>query len=119
MIIADTSVWIDHFKVANFELSQALDADRVLMHNFVLGELALGSLRNRGTTLANFAAYDFAPVAAASAVLELIESSKLFARDIGYIDAHLLASCLQHGDCKLLTRDKRLRACAEQLGIAA
>jgi rRNA-processing protein FCF1 len=32
---------------------------------------------------------------------------------------HLLAAVLLHGNCKLLTRDRRLREAAEQLGIAA
>jgi predicted nucleic acid-binding protein len=119
MILADSSVWIDHFKVANLLLSKALDADEVLMHPFVFGELALGSLRNRQAALANFEAYDLPPVVSAAGVLALIENVPLFNRGIGYIDANLLASCLVHGDCRLLTHDRRLREAAEQLGIAA
>jgi predicted nucleic acid-binding protein len=51
--------------------------------------------------------------------MALIEERGLFSRGIGYVDTHLLASCLIAGNCKLLTRDRRLREAAEQLGIAA
>jgi predicted nucleic acid-binding protein len=119
MILADSSIWIDHFKLANLALSRALDDDKVLMHPYVLGELALGSLRDRHRTLSNFKAYDYAPVAHSNEVLSLIENATLFNRGLGYVDAHLLASCLIHGDCRLLTRDRRLRETAEHLGIAA
>lgn len=119
MIVADSSAWIDHFKVADLVLSRALAIDEVLMHPFVLGELALGTLRNRSTTLANFSAFDAAPVVPADEVLAFIERAKLSNRGIGYVDTHLLASCLVHGNCKLLTRDRRLCMVAEELGIAA
>ena len=48
MILGDTSVWTAHFGTANLEFVRALDADEVLMHPFVLGELALGSLHAGG-----------------------------------------------------------------------
>lgn len=118
MIIADSSVWIDHFKVADLGLSKALAADEVLMHPYVLGELALGSLRNRQATLANFASYDLPPVASPDEVLVFIERAQLSNRGIGYIDVHLLVSCLLHGTCKLLTRDRRLHTAALQVGVA-
>lgn len=119
MILADSSIWIDHFRIANLQFSRLLDTDKVLMHPFVLGELAMGSIRNRAMTIADLRTYEFAPLASADEVLVLIESASLFSRGIGYIDTHLLAACLIHGDCALLTRDGRLQKAAEQLGIAA
>ena len=119
MIIADSSVWIDHFKIADLTLSKALAADDVLMHPFVIGELALGTLKNRQGALANFASYDAPPIATPEDVLLLIEQAGLSNRGVGYVDVHLLASCLLHGNCRLLTHDRRLHSAAEQLGIAA
>jgi hypothetical protein len=37
---------------------------------------------------------------------------------IGYIDAHLLASCALTPNAALWTRDKALRACATRCGVA-
>lgn len=47
MILVDTSVWVDHFRTGNRKLADLLDEEQVLMHPFVIGELACGSLRKR------------------------------------------------------------------------
>lgn len=47
MILADTSVWIDHLRRGDARLASALDAGLVCVHPFVVGELACGHLRNR------------------------------------------------------------------------
>jgi predicted nucleic acid-binding protein len=119
MIIADTSIWIDHLKVTNIVVAKAIVDNQLYMHQYVIGELALGSLRKRQTTIAHFRRLNAAPVARPETVLDLIERASLFSRGLGYIDAHLLASCLLTGNCRLLTRDRRLHDAAEQLGIAA
>ena len=51
MILVDTSVWIDHLRQRDDHLSGLLDQGRVLAHPFVIGELALGNLQNRGAIL--------------------------------------------------------------------
>ena len=119
MILADTSIWIDHFKTPNLLVSRAIIDERLYMHEFVVGELSLGSLRQRPKTLRDLAKFADAPIARHAQVLDLIERAPLHGRGLGYVDAHLLASCLLAGNCKLLTRDRRLREAAEQLGIAA
>ena len=48
MLLADTSVWIDHLRRPSGNLIAALEGDIVLMHPFVVGELGVGNLRNRG-----------------------------------------------------------------------
>jgi predicted nucleic acid-binding protein len=119
MILADTSIWIDHFKMPNLTLSRAILDERLYMHEFVVGELALGSLRHRPKTLVQLAKFTDAPIARHTQVLDLIERVPLHSRGLGYVDAHLLASCLLAGNCKLLTRDRRLYDVASDLGIAA
>jgi len=50
--------------------------------------------------------------------LFFIETNALMGRGIGYIDAHLLAAAALTGSIRLWTRDKRLHAVAESLGMA-
>ena len=47
MILIDTSVWIDHLRSGNSILVRLLNTGQVLAHPFVIGELALGNLRQR------------------------------------------------------------------------
>src|SRR5580693_7929664 len=111
MILADTSVWIDHFRVGNRELSEALDEALVLTHPFVIGELACGNLRNRRETLADLEALPLAVSATHEEALKLIGDQKLNGCGIGWIDAHLLASALLSG-CRLWTLDRQLNQAA-------
>ena len=46
MILVDTSVWIDHLRSGEPDLAAALGDGLVMMHPFVLGELACGNLQN-------------------------------------------------------------------------
>jgi predicted nucleic acid-binding protein len=47
MILVDTSVWIAHFRKGGSSLTELLSEALVLVHPFVVGELACGNLRNR------------------------------------------------------------------------
>ncbi len=51
MLLVDTSIWIDHFRQGDAALGQALVEGTVLSHPFVIGELALGNIRQRGLIL--------------------------------------------------------------------
>jgi predicted nucleic acid-binding protein len=51
VILADTSVWIDHLRTGDQALAALLDAGMVLAHPFVIGEPALGNLRQREIVL--------------------------------------------------------------------
>ena len=48
MILVDTSIWIDHLSDGEPYLVRLLEDESVLMHPFIAGELALGSLGNFG-----------------------------------------------------------------------
>lgn len=115
MILADTSVWIEHFRRGSAELEAALEREDVAIHPFIVGEIACGNLRNRAEILRLLATLPAAPVASHEEVLAFIEQRKLMARGIGYIDAHLLASAALGTDLVLWTLDKRLVAIARQL----
>ena len=51
MILVDTSVWVGHFRGNDPRLVEFLEQGQVLTHPFVIGELALGGLANRGEIL--------------------------------------------------------------------
>ena len=119
MILVDTSVWIEHFRAASAMLSQLLDNGAVLGHPFVLGELALGNLRQRDDVLRVLRRLPQATSAAHQEVMQLIDREVLFGWGIGYVDAHLLAAARLTAGSKLWTHDRRLRAVAAQLDLAA
>lgn len=118
MILVDTSVWIDHFRKGTALLVAALEGDRVLMHPFVLGELACGSMKNRSEVMRLLNDLPAAPLATEAETLDFIERRSLMGRGIGYIDVHLLASATLAGDAQLWTRDSRLAAVAADLGLS-
>ena len=119
MILADTSVWVDHLRSGDARLAAELNRSAILMHPFVSGELALGSLPQRAKVLREIDSLPVARVARVEEVRLLIERRSLFSRGIGYIDAHLLAAVFLTPHTLLWTRDKRLRAVAESLGVHA
>lgn len=118
MVLVDTSVWIDHFRAKGSHLIDLLGAGRVSMHDHVLGELALGSLKNREGTLDDLANLPRALSATEEEVRSFIGSRQLFACGIGYTDAHLLASVVLNGVTELWTTDTRLATVADELGVA-
>jgi predicted nucleic acid-binding protein len=118
VILADTSVWVDHLRAGDRTLAALLDAGMVLAHPFVIGELALGNLRQREIVLNALADLPRAGVATDAEVLHFIEHHALSGRGIGYIDAHLLAAVKLTPGAELWTNDKRLHGVAVQLGLA-
>jgi hypothetical protein len=118
MILADTSVWVDHLREGAPALAVALEQAGVLMHPFVRGELACGNLKNRGEVLRLLGELPAAPLATDAEVLDFIEQRALMGRGLGYIDVHLLASVALAGSARLWTRDKRLATVATALNLA-
>ncbi|MGV1761861.1 type II toxin-antitoxin system VapC family toxin [Rhizobium sp. A22-96] len=118
MILADTSIWIDHFRHGDVELRKIIEDDRLLCHPSVIGELALGSLRDRSSVMAFLAAQRGAVVATHDEVMTMIDRYGIFSMGIGYTDAHLLASVLIDPRASLWTRDERLRIAAEKAGAS-
>jgi hypothetical protein len=118
VILADTSVWIDHLRGHDPALAILLENGTVLGHAFVLGEIACGAVRGRAEILRLLADLPQALAATDAEVLGLIEHHRLMGRGIGYVDAHLLASTVLTPDARLWTHDRRLAEVAESLGVA-
>jgi len=118
MILVDTSVWIEHFRVGNGRLKSLLFDQQVLCHPFIVGELARGTLRRRDTILANLKALPEADLLEHEEVMSFLESQRLYGQGIGWVDAHLLASTLLTG-CAIWTFDKPLRRVAAAFNVLA
>jgi predicted nucleic acid-binding protein len=118
VILVDTSVSVDHLRVGDKALGSLLDAGMALAHPFVIGELALGNLRQRGIVLSALSNLPHASVATDAEVLHFIDRHALFGRGIGYVDTHLLAAARLTAAAELWTNDKRLHGVAVQLGLA-
>lgn len=123
MILVDTSIWVDHLNRGGVpHLAELLDNEDAAIHRYVIGEIALGSLKDRAQQLAFLRDLHKVPVATDAEVSALIEWGKLHGTGIGYVDAHLLTAARAaspRNPVSLWTRDKRLRAQAERLGVAA
>jgi len=117
MILADTSVWIDYFRAGLPELAERLCRSIVVMHPFVVGELACGNFSSRDAIFELLQQLRSVTAAEHDEVLSFIRARELYGRGIGYVDAHLLAAAVIEG-CQLWTRDKRLHALAATLGVA-
>jgi len=118
VILADTSIWVDHLRHGDARLAALLEESRIVCHPFVTGELALGHLRRRAEVLALLADLPQAAAAAHREVLGFIEKHALAGSGLGWVDVHLLcAAALEHA--RLWTRDRRLAAIAARLGLAA
>ena len=117
MILADSSVWIDHFRRPDPQLTALLDANRIVIQAYVLGELAMGSLARRGELLHRLSRLPELIAPRPREVLSLVNGRNLFGRGIGFVDATLIASCLLSRPAKLWTRDRRLEAAAHDCGV--
>lgn len=119
MILADTSIWIAHFRAPDAVLIARLEGGELVGHPFVIGELAMGNLNQRSATLQLLGELPKAIVASHEEVMSLVETHRLTGLGVGYIDAHLLASTRLTPGARLWTGDQRLGAVARRLGVQA
>lgn len=118
MILVDTSVWADHLRARDAAMEAALQAGRVCIHPMVIGELALGHLPRRASTLGMLRTLPHVAVADADEVLAFIEAHRLQGRGVGLVDVHLLAAAALTPDTTLWARDRRMAEVAKALGLA-
>ena len=117
-VLVDTSVWVEFIRFGNAQLSALLVDGHVLTHDMVIGEVACGSAAKRTERLSVMKSLPKVVQAEHSEVLTFIDRYQLFGRGVGYVDNHLLAATVLHGEASLWTRDKRLLSAATQLNIA-
>lgn len=117
MILADTSIWIDHLRTSNNVLIDLLGSSQILVHPYVVGEIAMGSLSNRIEIISLLNALPMTHTAEHGEILHMVEHHNLFGLGIGYVDAHLLAASLLTPGTLLWTGDKRLAAVATRMSL--
>lgn len=117
MTLVDTSVWVDHLRRGDALLRAALEDGEVATHPFVIGELNCGSLRRREDILSLLAALPRTRVATHDEAMALVDAHALGGVGIGWVAVHLLAAS-RLSRVRLWTRDRRLQAVADRLGIA-
>jgi predicted nucleic acid-binding protein len=115
-MLVDTSVWVDHFRRGNRDLSTLLNRGEVECHPFIIGELACGSLHRRSEVLSLLQSLPCVPVGSHNEVLTFVERHGLMGRGIGWIDAHLLVSASLAG-APLWSYDRYLSAVAQMLNL--
>jgi predicted nucleic acid-binding protein len=97
LVLVDTSVWISHFRVRSEQLENILSENKVLIHTFIIGELALGQLKDRKEILSLLKLLPQASNANDHEILSMIEMHKLSGTGIGWVDASLLATAMLEG----------------------
>ena len=119
LVLADTSVWVAHFRRANPVLQSLVAMDQVSCHPLIVLELACGTPpAPRERTIGDLKRLQQGIVATTDEILALIEREQFHDSGCGAIDMALLASVLLTPDTLLWTLDKKLGALAARLGVA-
>ncbi len=116
MVLVDTSVWVLHLRKGGSGLERLLNDGDVVCHQFIVGELACGNLKNRSEILSLLRTLPMATQAEHEDVMQFIENYRLMGKRLGYIDMHLLASALLTG-VPIWTLDKKLDEVSGELGV--
>ncbi|MBN1780081.1 type II toxin-antitoxin system VapC family toxin [bacterium] len=117
MVLADTSVWIDHLRNMNDQLVDLLNDGEVFCHPFIIGELACGNLKNRKEILTDLQALPKTSIIDHEEIMFFIENNKIMGKGLGYIDIAILTSSLVTG-IPLWTFDQKLNAEAIKFNLS-
>jgi predicted nucleic acid-binding protein len=115
VILADTSVWVDHFRHGNATLAALLVDGQVATHPFVIGELACGQLHARRRILSLLAGLPAVPGPSHEEALHFVDTHRLHGTGLGWVDVHLLAASVLAG-VPLWTLDRRLAKAQARIG---
>jgi predicted nucleic acid-binding protein len=119
VVLADSSVWVAHFRSANRVLQSLLAQDQVLCHPLIVLELACGTPpAPRERTLGHLKKLQQSVAATTDETLALIAREQIKDSGCGAVDMLLLASALLTPDAALWTLDKDLDALAVRVGVA-
>lgn len=119
LILADTSVWIEHLRGTGLcALEDLLRKERIIFHPWIFGELMLGHLGpKKKEILLYFSLMKTAPEQAVSDVVKFTEKGALSGKGLSLVDVQLLATAVKEGHL-LWTLDKALRKAAEKFSCA-
>lgn len=117
MILADTSVWVEHFRRGLPLLAEKLLRAQIAMHSVVIGELATGNLARREETLRWLGQLPRLEELSAADCLAFIEQRKLFGLGLGWNDVQMLAAAA-HSQVPIWSLDKKLTQSARRLQLA-
>ena len=122
MILVDTSIWIDYIRTGSDDrLDHLLAGESVVLHDFVYGEVAMGSPKDRKSVIALLGSLHRIATASHFEVMTFVENAKLYGLGLTYIDVHLLAAAHASADLepvRLWTRDTDLLKQAGRFGVA-
>ena len=118
MILADTSVWIDHLNHSISHLEMLINTNRILMQSMIIGEIFCGGVPNRYIMMKQLNKLPNITEFRHSVVLSLIEKNKLMARGLGFIDAHIFCFVINTEGATLWTRDLRLNRISLAFNVA-
>lgn len=108
MILVDTSVWINYLIKGNIELEKLLLNYQVITHEYVIGELIAGNIKNRGEFIPLLIQIKKLKVFSLNEIMEFVEVNNLFGIGLGYIDIQLLYSAIQSNSL-IWTLDNKLK----------
>jgi len=117
LVLADTSIWVDHFRKSNAGLRILIELDALATHPFVIGELACGTPPQRLQTLADLLLLRQVKQATAEESMAFIEREELYGKGCGWVDILLLTSTLLTPGALLWTYDRRLESLAGPFGV--
>ena len=116
-VLVDTNVWVQHFRNTLPELSELLTEGEVVAHSVILGEIAVGNLKDRAGTLADLLAHPLINEARSAYSLDFIERHRLFGLGLSWGDVQLLAAAVLSG-IPIWTFDLRLQQQALALNLS-
>ncbi|MEY2854159.1 MAG: hypothetical protein RL030_1291 [Pseudomonadota bacterium] len=117
-VLADTSIWVAHFRRPDTTLQSLLQNDHVLCHPLIVIEIACGTPpAPRARTLTHLQNLRQPVIASPAEILQLIEQKRIADSGCGAVDASLLASALLTPGTRLWTSDRPLAALAQRLGV--
>lgn len=117
-LLADTSIWIDYLRQGESALAKQVSEGQIVMHEMILGELAVGNLKQRQLLLKRWRSLPTIQTASNSQVLDFLETNQLMGKGVGWIDLPLLTAVSLADETFLRTRDKRLKKIADDLSLS-
>ncbi len=116
-VIVDTSVWVQHFRVGVPELVALTVAGDVVSHSVVVGELAVGGLRNRPKAMAELRALILVPESSSDDALDFLEQHRLYNIGLSWGDVQILAAAVLNA-IPIWSLDARLAQQAAAFNLA-